>query len=91
MTTANINALFAELAQYNRIAEETAAIIEGIKDQLKTYMTANQLETLTGDEHKATYKDVTSNRLDTTALKKELPEIAARYNRTTTTKRFTFA
>ena len=87
----NINELFSELAQYNRIAEETAAIIDGLKDTIKQYMTDNGIETLTGDEHKAIYKTVTSSRIDTTALKKELPEVANRYSKTTTAKRFTFA
>lgn len=87
----NINELFSELAQYNRIAEETAAIIDGLKDTIKEYMTENGIETLTGDEHKAIYKTVTSSRIDTTALKKELPEVANRYSKTTTAKRFTFA
>lgn len=88
---ANINEIMAQLAQYQRMADETAAIIDGLKDQIKGYMTENGLETLNGDEHKAIYKAVESNRVDTTALKKELPEIAARYTKTTSTMRFTFA
>ena len=71
--------------------DETAAIIEGLTDKIKQYMTENQLETLTGDEHKATYKTVTSSRIDTTALKKALPEVATAYTKTTETRRFTFA
>ena len=54
-------------------------------------MIENQLETLAGAEHKATYKTVTSSRLDTVALKKEYPDIATQYTKTTETKRFTFA
>ena len=65
----NINDIMKELAQYKRLQDETAAIIEGLTDKIKQYMTDNQLETLTGDEHKATYKTVTSSRIDTTALK----------------------
>lgn len=87
----DINAIMAELAQYKRLQDETAAIIEGLTDQLKEYMTVNQLDTLTGNEHKATYKTVTSSRIDTTALKKALPEIATAYTKTTETRRFTFA
>ena len=87
----NINELMSQLAQYNRIAEETAQIIDGIKDELKAYMTENGLDTLNGDEHKATYKLVESSRVDTRSLKKELPEIAERYTTTTSTMRFTFA
>ena len=87
----DINAIMAELAQYKRLQDETAAIIEGLTDQLKEYMTVNQLDTLTGNEHKATYKTVTSSRIDTTALKKALPEVATAYTKTTEARRFTFA
>jgi len=87
----NINEIMAQLAQYNRMKEETDAIIEGLKDQLKQYMVENKLDTLTGDEHKAIYKAVESNRLDTKKLKADLPDIAAKYTTTTATMRFTFA
>lgn len=86
----DINAIMAELAQYTRMAEEIAATVDGLKDTIKKYMEENQLETLTGDEHKATYKTVTSSRIDTVALKTALPDIAAQYTKTTATKRFTF-
>lgn len=87
----NINAIMAELAQYIRMQEEAAAMVESLKDQLKAQMQAAGVDTLAGDEHKATYKAVTSSRVDTTALKRDLPEIAAQYTKTTTARRFTFA
>lgn len=87
----NINAIMAELAQYIRMQEETAAMVESLKDQLKAQMQAAGVDTLAGDEHKATYKAVTSSRVDTSALKRDLPEIAAQYTKTTTARRFTFA
>ena len=87
----DVNAIMAELAQYTRMAEEIAATVDSLKDTIKKYMEENQLETLTGNEHKATYKTVTSSRLDTAALKTALPDIAARYTKTTETKRFTFS
>lgn len=87
----DINAIMAELAQYTRMAEEIAETVDGLKDTIKKYMEENQLETLTGNEHKATYKTVTSSRIDTTALKRNAPDIAEKYTKTTETKRFTFA
>lgn len=87
----DINAIMAELAQYTRMAEEIAATVDGLKDTIKKYMEENQLETLTGSEHKASYKTVTSSRIDTTALKRDAPGIAEKYTKTTETKRFTFA
>ena len=87
----NINEIMAELAQYTRMAEEIAATVDSLKDTLKKYMEENQLETLTGNEHKATYKTVTSSRIDTTALKRNDPDLAEKYTKTTEIKRFTFA
>lgn len=87
----NIDAIMAELAQYIRMQEEAAAMVESLKDQLKERMTAAGVESLAGSEHKATYKSVTSSRVDTTSLKKDHPEIAARYTKTTTSRRFTFS
>jgi predicted phage-related endonuclease len=87
----NINETMKELAQWQRMQEEAAAMVEALKDQIKEHMTAAGLEVLTGDEHKATFKTVSSSRIDTAALKKGHPDIAAQYTKTTETKRFTFA
>lgn len=87
----NINETMKELAQWQRMQEEAATMVEALKDQIKEHMTAAGLEVLTGDEHKATFKTVSSSRIDTAALKKGHPDIAAQYTKTTETKRFTFA
>lgn len=87
----NINETMKELAQWQRMQEEAAAMVEALKDQIKEHMTAAGLEVLIGDEHKATFKTVSSSRIDTAALKKGHPDIAAQYTKTTETKRFTFA
>jgi predicted phage-related endonuclease len=87
----NIDSIMRELAEYIRMQEEAAAMVESLKDQLKERMTAAGVESLAGSEHKATYKTVTSSRVDTAAIKRDMPEVAARYTKTTTTRRFTFA
>lgn len=86
----NIQETMKELAQYIRMQDEISQTIEGLKDQIKAYMQQNQLETLASDEHKATYKTVTSNRIDTTAFKKAFPSMAEQFTKTTTSQRFTF-
>lgn len=55
----NLDAIMQELAQYTRMAEEIAATLDSLKDQLKNYMVENGLDVLTGSEHKATYKRFT--------------------------------
>ena len=86
----NIDSTMRELAQYTRIMEEAAATVDGLKDEIKRYMDEHNTDILTGNEHKATYKTVTSNRIDTASLKKDMPNIAAQYTKTTETKRFLF-
>lgn len=87
----NIDSTMKELAEYIRMGEEIAANIDALKDALKQYMRETGVDSLTGTEHKASYKAVVSYRIDTTALKKDAPEIAAKYTRTTESRRFTFA
>lgn len=86
----NLNTLMREIAEYSRMAEEIAATLDSLKDSLKKYMDENGLDSIAGNEHKASYKAVTSSRIDTTALKRDMPEIAAKYTKTTETRRFLF-
>lgn len=86
----NIDSTMKELAEYIRMGEEIAANIDALKDALKQYMRETGVDSLTGTEHKASYKAVVSSRIDSAALKKELPEIAAKYTKTTETRRFLF-
>lgn len=44
----NINEKFRELAQYKRMSEEIAAVIEGITDEIKQYMQVQGVDVLTG-------------------------------------------
>lgn len=86
----NLDSLMQEIAEYTRMAEEIAATLDSLKDTLKKHMEENGLDSIAGSEHKASYKAVTSSRIDTTALKRDMPEIAAKYTKTTETRRFLF-
>lgn len=86
----NLDSLMREIAEYTRMAEEVAATLDSLKDILKKHMEENGLDSIAGSEHKASYKAVTSSRIDTTALKRDMPEIAAKYTKTTNTRRFLF-
>ena len=91
MGTIELNGKIKELRSLRRMADELAGEIEALQDAIKAEMTARNVDTLTGDDWKVTWKEVTSNRLDSTALKKELPDIAARYTKASVSRRFTLA
>ena len=90
IATDNLNALMKEIAEYTRMAEEKGAKENGFNEPTPSQIEENGLESIAGNEHKASYKAVTSSRIDTTALKRDMPDIAATYTKTTVTKRFKF-
>lgn len=80
-----------ELRELRRMAEELSAEIDSIQDSIKQHMDAEGVDTITGADWKVTYKAVTSSRLDTTALKKALPDLAQQFTKTSTGRRFCVA
>lgn len=91
MSQNELTAKIQELRELRRMADEIAAEIDGITDSIKQHMDAAQVDTLTGSDYKVTYKAVTSSRLDTSALRKALPDVAERFTKQTTTRRFLIA
>lgn len=80
-----------ELRELRRMAEELAGEISAAEDALKAYMTASGTDELTGTSFKITWKEVTSNRLDSKALKAAAPELWQRFSKATTSRRFIVA
>lgn len=91
MSIDTMNEKVHQLRELKRMQEELAAEIESIQDELKAHMDANGMDTLLGFDWRITWKAVNSNRLDSTALKKELPDIAARFMKQSTVRRFVLA
>ena len=89
MSTTELEAKVRELRELQALIEEAQAEAESIKDQLKAHM--GEREELRAGGYKITWKPVTSSRLDAAALRKVLPEVAAQFTRTSTTRRFCVA
>ena len=86
MSNPNLEPKIKELMELRRMKEELDTEITSIEDEIKQSM-GNE-ETLIAGAFKVTWKAITSSRIDTTALKKALPEIAERFMKQTTTRRF---
>ena len=89
MATNEIISKLNELSELRRMADELNAEIEAIQDAIKAHMTETGVDTLITTDTKITWKTVTSSLIDTTALKKQLPDVAAVFTKETTTRRFT--
>lgn len=91
MDRTELNSKVKELRELRRMAEEIAADIETITDAIKQEMTAQGVDTLAGDDWKATWKPVQSARFDSQAFKVAMPDLYDRFTRSAETKRFVLA
>ncbi len=91
MSINEMNGKIKELRELRRMADELQAEIDSLTDSIKAEMTARNVDTLDGSDWRVTWKNVTSSRLDGKALKAALPDVAARYTKPTTTRRFVLA
>ena len=89
MSISEMEAKARELRQLQALIEEAQAEAEAIKDAIKAAM--GDSESIQAGEYKITWKAVTSSRIDTTALRKALPDVAERFTKETTTRRFCVA
>ena len=89
MSINEMEAKARELRQLQALIEEAQAEAEAIKDAIKAAM--GDSESIQAGEYKITWKAVSSSRIDTTALRKALPDVAERFTRETTTRRFCVA
>ncbi len=87
----NLDSQIHELRELRRMADELATAIDTIQDAIKAEMTAAGVDVLTGSDWKAVWKPVTSSRIDTAALKKALPDLAAQFTKTSTVRWFSVA
>ena len=86
MSINELEAKARELRQLQALIEEAQAEAESIKDAIKAAM--GDSESVQAGEYRITWRAVTSSRIDTSALRKALPDVAERFTKETVTRRF---
>jgi predicted phage-related endonuclease len=76
-----------ELMELKRMKEELEAEITAVEDEIKKVM-GNE-ETMIAGCYKVTYTVYTTSRFDSTLFKKEHADLAKKYTKTSTARRFT--
>ena len=87
MSNPAMEAKIKELMELKRMKEELEQEITAMEDAIKSVMGSE--ETLIAGAYKVSWTPFTSSRIDTAALKKALPDVAAAYTKTATVRRFT--
>lgn len=89
MSSVELNSIAHDLLSVRSMIAELEAEKEALTDKLKAVMIERETEVLTGDGWKASWKNVSSTKLDSKALKAAMPDVVAKFTKTTTTPRFT--
>ena len=86
MSNPTLETTIHDLLDLKRLREELDAEILSLEDTIKAVMGDKEL--LTAGAYKVSWKTFTSSRVDTTALKKAMPEIAEQFTKQTKSRRF---
>ena len=86
MPNPNLEVKVKELLDLKRMKEELEAEISAAEDEIKQIM--GDEETLFAGAFKVSWKAFSSSRIDTAALKRALPDVAAQFMKRITTRRF---
>ena len=91
MSTVEITSKIEELRELESLNSEAQAEADSIRDELKAHMQAQNTEELTAGRYILRWTTVLSNRLDSSALKKVMPDIYKAYTKQTTSRRFSIS
>lgn len=91
MSTNEMARKIRELKELKTMADELAAEITAIEDQIKAEMTERDTEEMTVDVYKVRWTKVTSSRFDSATFKKAMPELHAQFTKQIESRRFSVA
>ena len=91
MSTIEIAAKIAELQELEALIEEAKSEADSIRDTIKAEMNSRGVEEMEVGTHIVRYTSIVSNRFDSTAFKKALPEVYKAYTKASTSRRFTIS
>ena len=91
MSTNEITAQIESLRALEELIEEAKAEAETLRDAIKQEMLNRNTEELTAGQYIVRWTSVLSQRFDSTAFKKVMPEIYKAYTKQVSSKRFSIS
>ena len=91
MSTTEITAQIESLRVLEELIEEAKAEAETLRDTIKQEMLNRNTEELSAGQYIVRWTSVLSQRFDTTAFKKVMPEVYKAYTKQISSKRFTIS
>ena len=91
MSTHELTAQIESLRALEELIEEAKAEAETLRDTIKQEMLNRDTEELSAGQYIVRWTSVLSQRFDTTAFKKVMPEVYKAYTKQVSNKRFTIS
>ena len=91
MSTNDLVMKVEQLKEQKELLEEVKAEAESVRDEIKQEMMAQDTEELEAGQYIIRWTSVLTNRFDTTAFKKVLPNVYKAYTKQITSRRFSIA
>ena len=91
MSTIELESRIRKMQEWEALAEEARAEAEAPRDEIKAEMAARNTEELTAGNFIVRWTSVLSNRFDSTAFKKVMPDVYKAYTKQVSSRRFTIS
>ena len=91
MSTIEITSKIEALKDLESLIEEAKAEAEALRDEIKTEMLSRDTEELEAGQYIVRWTSILTQRFDTTAFKKVMPDVYKAYTKQVSSRRFTIA
>ena len=91
MSTNDLVMKVEKMKELEELLEEVKTEEESVRDEIKQEMLTQDTEELEAGQYIIRWTSVLTNRFDTTAFKKVLPDVYKAYTKQITSRRFTIA
>ena len=91
MSTVEITSKIEALKDLESLIEEAKAEAEALRDEIKTEMLNRDTEELEAGQYIVRWTSVLTQRFNTTAFKKVMPEVYKEYTKQVSSRRFSIA
>ena len=91
MSTIDLENKIAKMQEYEALAEEAKAEAEALRDEIKAELTNRDTEEVTTGKYIIRWTSVLSQRFDSTAFKRAMPDVYKAFTKQVSSRRFSIS
>ena len=91
MSTIDLESKIAKMQEWEALAEEAKAEAEALRDEIKAELTNRNTEEVTTEKYIIRWTSVLSQRFDSTAFKRAMPDVYKAFTKQVSSRRFSIS